>query len=473
MIRRWSRALAGAVCLALAACSSGSTNGTDPIVDDSKSLENQIRALFQAGPDRDSALGQTATIRQQVAAGSTAAARSSALTLVDFTLKSMRAGTLIGGNSAAGSVSSLVDAIYKLVDYSPPALPVGALGNDGAAEVVGPAGATVVTPSGTAGVVLPSGAVSQPVLITISRLPTTATPGTGPLPTTLPQYPPFYEYSAYPPVLQFGDSARVGICQVTDAASPFYPPEPHARLRLAHAVGNVIQILERVSVNDFLRCTNVSPITSPLLAGRISLWSKVSEYVSDAFAPFAASDLYAAHGGLGGKTKSFSPFGAVDPGPPTFSSTRSLSPRITFLLQDATDPGEQPVIIDLNPFLIRPGDELRLELLGEIKYGATSTDDGLGALIAVFSSSNTILPQSTRQRVPGAISAGLSAISLPTFNNNIDTDITEDFLVFRNMVVKIPQGARYLFLGVRDSFISDNTDPNGNFGIRISSVPPQ
>ncbi|MEO8577637.1 MAG: hypothetical protein ABI556_13085 [Gemmatimonadales bacterium] len=469
MIRRWSRALVGAICLALAACSSGATKGTEPPVDDSKSVENQIRGLFQSGPERESALAQAATIRQQLSAGATAAARTGALTLVDFTLKAMRAGTLIGGNSAAGSVSLLVDAIYKLVDYPPPALPLGALGNDGAAEVVGPAGATVVTPSGAAGVVLPSGAVSEPVLITISRLPTTPTPGSGPLPTALQQYPPFYLYSAYPPVLQFGDSARVGICQVTDLSSPFYPPEPHERLRLAHAVGNTVEILDRVSVDDFLKCIGVSP----LLGQRNSFWNKLSGYVSVAFSPFGASDLYAAHGGLGGKTKSFSPFGAVDPGPPVFSNTRSLSPRITFLFQDANDPGEPPVIVNLVPFLVRPGDQLKLELLGEIKYGPAMQDDGLGALIAVFSSTSEILPQSARARVPGAISAGLSVLSNPTFNGNADTDIPEDFLVTRSMVVKIPPGARYLFLGVRDVFINDNTDPNGNFGVRISSVPPQ
>jgi alpha-tubulin suppressor-like RCC1 family protein len=291
----------------LATCSDGSP--TQP--EDPNSIEAQIKALFPPGAStQDAALAQIADIRQQVALSATAQARSKTLTLVDFTMTSFSDGKLVGGTSAtAGNAASrLVNSLYQLVGMDPPNLPDGALSNDGAAKVVGPEGAVIVTPSGTAGVQIPAGAVDQSVLVTVTRLATPPTPGTGPLPTTLKQYPPYYDFSTFPAIAQFGDSARVGVCQVTDPASPLYPPEPHDRLRLAHTVGGTIQILDRVGVNDFLRCTNVSASIAPSGGWRTAL-SALARRVIGRVTPVS---LYAAHGGLGGKVKSFSPFGAVD-----------------------------------------------------------------------------------------------------------------------------------------------------------------
>lgn len=63
----------------LAACSDGPTPPTPP-VEDPNSLEGQIRSLFTAGAaTRDAALTQLTGIRQQIAAGATATARTRAL----------------------------------------------------------------------------------------------------------------------------------------------------------------------------------------------------------------------------------------------------------------------------------------------------------------------------------------------------------------------------------------------------------
>ncbi|MFN2603144.1 MAG: hypothetical protein ABR582_10360 [Gemmatimonadaceae bacterium] len=167
---------------------------------------------------------------------------------------------------------------------------------------VGPSGATVVTPSGAAGVVIPAGTFSQQVTVSVTQLQTPSTPGTGPLPTNLKQYGPYYDFTTSPQVAQFGDSARVGVCQVTDPSSPLYPPEPHDRLRLAHTVNGQLELLDRVDVTDFLHCTNVSASTAT--GGLSKIVSNIANF-------FRAQPLYAAHGGLGGKVKSFSPFGAV------------------------------------------------------------------------------------------------------------------------------------------------------------------
>jgi alpha-tubulin suppressor-like RCC1 family protein len=294
----------------IASCSDGSP--TQPA--DLTSIEAQIRALFPSGASlQGAALTQIADIRQQIALSATAQARSKTFTLVDFTMTSFRDGKLVGGTSAtAGNAASrLVNALYQLVGMDAPNLPDSALSNDGAAKVIGPEGALVVTPSGAAGVQIPAGALDQQVLVTVTRLTTPPTPGTGPLPTSLKQYPPYYDFSTFPAVAQFGDSARVGVCQVTDASSAFYPPEPHDRLRLAHTVGNSIEILDRVGVNDFLRCTNVSASWSTPSTDRNGLRGVLLAIRDNAIELLRPAKLYAAHGGLGGKVKSFSPFGAV------------------------------------------------------------------------------------------------------------------------------------------------------------------
>lgn len=174
--------------------------------------------------------------------------------------------------------------------------------NDNVTQTVGASGGTVVTPSGAAGVLIPAGTFTQPTTVTVTKLETPPTPGTGPLPTQLKQYGPYYDFTTSPQVAQFGDSARVGVCQVTDPSSPLYPPEPHDRLRLAHTVNGQLELLDRVDVSDFLRCGNVSA----------SAPSKgLSRFVGNIVRFFRPRPLYAAHGGLGGKVKSFSPFGAV------------------------------------------------------------------------------------------------------------------------------------------------------------------
>jgi hypothetical protein len=170
---------------------------------------------------------------------------------------------------------------------------------DQASATIGPSGGAVVTPSGAAGVQIPAGAVSQPVVVTVTSIATPTSVGSGPLPTTLKQYPPFYEFQTSPANAQFGDSVRVGVCQVTDPSSQYYAPESdHPKLRLAHTVGAGVEVLKPVAVNDFLRCTGITAKRSGGLLSRFA-------------AALGVSPAYAAHGGLGGKVKSFSPFGAV------------------------------------------------------------------------------------------------------------------------------------------------------------------
>jgi hypothetical protein len=70
-------------------------------------------------------------------------------------------------------------------------------------------------------------------------------------------------------------------------------------------------------------------------------------------------------------------------------------------------------------------------------------------------------------------SAGTAhVISQSTFNGNLPTDIPQDLTFFNTIAatVVVPDGARYLFVGVGDSFSSDNADPNLNFAVRVNEA---
>ena len=172
-----------------------------------------------------------------------------------------------------------------------------------ATATIGPSGGTVVTPSGAAGASIPPGTFGSNVEVTITQLPAPESPGSGPLPTGLRQYPPYYEFKTSPAVPQFGDSVRVGVCQVNNPSDPFYAPEQdHPRLRLARGTGSGIEILAPVNVSDFLVCNSVTASTGTRTGSGVR--SMLARLISP-------RPVYAAHGGLGGKVRSFSPFGAV------------------------------------------------------------------------------------------------------------------------------------------------------------------
>jgi hypothetical protein len=338
---------------------------------------------------------------------------------------------------------------------------------DSASTVVGSGGGVIVVPTGSAGVQIPAGVLTQSTTVTISRLTASTTPGVGPLPTSLKQYPPYYEISTDPANAQLGDFVRVGVCQVSDPSSPLYPPQAtHDRLRLAHRVGSGIEILDRVDVSDFLTCSSVTANASANETGFGFTRSLVGKFLAK-LSPKAA---YAAHGGLGGKVKSFSPFAGVDPGPNSTPTLFKVDPRASFLLRETNDPNAQSsLIIDLSSLGFVPGDQIRLERVGDYSVQINTAESSM-AMNAVFSSTNVLLGPQSRNRVPGSINVGLNFVTIPTIANGLETDIPDDFFV-GNLTVRIPVGGRYLFVGTPDPYSGDNGDIDGNFAIRVSSVP--
>jgi alpha-tubulin suppressor-like RCC1 family protein len=223
-------------------------------------------------------------------------------------------------------LASLVNSVAQFGGLPAPIPPTNPLGGDGAVAVVGPSGGTVVTASGFGGVQFPPGALPANVIVVVNRLPNPVTPNTGPLPTTFDQYPLFYDFSTTPPVAQFAQPVTIGICQL-EVGDAFGPPTQTVadRLQIAHpnpANPATVELLAR-EVVSFVDCAGVLLAEARerrqgagILANALGA---VRALGTRAAAVFRPTPLYAVHGGLGGKTTSFSPFGAVDPGSTAFT----------------------------------------------------------------------------------------------------------------------------------------------------------
>jgi len=210
-----------------------------------------------------------------------------------------------GGDPA--SLASLLNGILCLVGL-PPAFRADVFGEDGAAAVVTPDGppTDIVTSTMFAGVHVETGSVSQPAVITVHRLPDSP----GPLLTQFDQYPLFYEYSVSG-VSTFDVPVIVGACQPTSIV----PPDP-SRLRLAHNVApftpGSIEVLP-LAPATFLDCTDADIGLGP--GGSTTLFARGRRLLGSALRalepqPLEAKAMFGS--GVGGSTRNFSPFGAVD-----------------------------------------------------------------------------------------------------------------------------------------------------------------
>src|SRR5688572_19076401 len=163
------------------------------------------------------------------------------------------------------------------------------------------------------------------------------------------------------------------------------------------------------------------------------------------------------------------------------ASSITIDPLRTFLFTN-NDPWSggsvQPSIaISLDSVGISAGDVIQLDQLGDYYdghagYGAgvnTASLDSFTEMIGVFSSGSSLLAPDVLHRVPGAMDAGLSVTSWNTLFGNMSTDIPEDFRV-ANTIVQVPFGASHLFIAAHDIYYSDNSDPDGDFGVRITKV---
>ena len=232
------------------------------------------------------------------------------LDLISFVLQQYWAGKLNGGFSSTTQqeVVQLVNGLLCWVGL-PQNFTLANLSSDGASAVLTPStpDTTVVTGSKQAGVEVDSGTVTQPVLVTIQRLPDSP----GPLLTQLDQYPIYYQFTVTPDTGSLALPVTIGVCLASSAT----PPDP-TRLRVAHNVApdtmGSIEILP-LAPAPFLDCTNADVIglrsSNALFNLALQGWRAARSALGQLFSP---ERLMAASSGVGGTAKNFSPFGLVD-----------------------------------------------------------------------------------------------------------------------------------------------------------------
>jgi hypothetical protein len=168
-----------------------------------------------------------------------------------------------------------------------------------------------------------------------------------------------------------------------------------------------------------------------------------------------------------------------------------IDPKATYLLTNGDPNARDTVPIDLTGLGIAEGDLINVEQLGGFSFAGTfppPLPDNGKATIAVFSSSDELLSSSQRYRVPGAIPASINPITtIDTLVGGLATDIPEDFFINNNfpqpidappeqtpnaaLVLQVPVGGRFLFVGSNDRLFGDNTDTDGDYALRITRQP--
>lgn len=179
---------------------------------------------------------------------------------------------------------------------------------------------------------------------------------------------------------------------------------------------------------------------------------------------------------LGGGCDDSDSVTGTEPSPFTFVERFSVDPLATYLhvCSNPADPWFDDGALDTAPILLAdyglaPGDSLRFEVIGDFINGNNTRS----RMIAVFSSTATLLGGSEIYRVPGAIDAGEDYATVETYGcGGEQTDIPEDFYCTPEVYVTVPAGATHLFFCARDSYYEDNTDAEGDFGMKIYKYEP-
>jgi hypothetical protein len=149
-----------------------------------------------------------------------------------------------------------------------------------------------------------------------------------------------------------------------------------------------------------------------------------------------------------------------------------VNPRATYLRINNDASALPAPAVPVSALGVSVGQWVRITTTGG--FSASGSPDTERNLIAVFSSTPTLLANATGQvsRVPNAILAGPSYVSGNTSSGALSTDIPQDFIVGRTgwsngTLVQVPAGATHVFLSTfrsttTNSF-SGNSDPNNDY----------
>lgn len=159
--------------------------------------------------------------------------------------------------------------------------------------------------------------------------------------------------------------------------------------------------------------------------------------------------------------------------PATAATFVSLNANATYLHTFNDDPTPPPApALNLASLGFQAGDRLLLQVVGDVDNGPNG--DTFSFTMGLFSSSNALLGNDQRFRVPGALTSdGPVFISSPTYFGGRPTDIPQDFGFDKphGVTVTVPLGATHLFLAKSDQLYGDNSDPDGDYGVLIGLSP--
>jgi len=146
----------------------------------------------------------------------------------------------------------------------------------------------------------------------------------------------------------------------------------------------------------------------------------------------------------------------------------AIDPLNAYLRTSQDEMAGDALSIDLVAIGIAPGDWILISRVGAFQPGEVDYEDDATFLLGVFSSSAVLLPMSAPHRVQDVVASGVDPWPTgPTYFDTLSTDIPEDFAV-TSSGIQVPPGATHLFLAPPDAYYSDNSDPNGDFGVEIS-----
>jgi len=150
----------------------------------------------------------------------------------------------------------------------------------------------------------------------------------------------------------------------------------------------------------------------------------------------------------------------------------AIDSRAAFIHTASADPSLPAAPIALGSLGIAPGDRIELTTLGDFDNGPRG--DIFKTSMGIFSASPLLLAPSALNRVVDALDAGVDFISAPTFFGGEPTDVPQDFVITSGafpggtICVIVPRGATHLFISAHDSLYGDNSDPDGDFAVRIT-----
>lgn len=155
------------------------------------------------------------------------------------------------------------------------------------------------------------------------------------------------------------------------------------------------------------------------------------------------------------------------------ASFYSVNSKASYLRASGTDEPQPPTIIPLADLGAHAGDVLKIDRVGTYDDILELKDGSLTRAGALFSSTNVVLKDSNRNRIPGAIDAGTD-FTTPAefvFLLPIATDISQDFAVTNGATVTVPAGANFLILGTVPNAMTWGDNSGFGFGVNVTVNP--